>query len=464
MHDAVIVVPGIMGSTLEDINTGKTLWGVGELFKYTARMHADRLRSLAVTEEERSGQLARVKATGLLNIADWLPGLGGMQPYGQIVRRMRQNALHKDAVSTFPYDWRLSVAHNGVLLRRAARAHLDAWRSHHAHQEHRARNPESGPARLLFVAHSMGGLLVRELLRFEDVRDDIRAVLTAGTPFHGSVKAAVMLNSGVGAPVPVDPDLLRAVAPTMPGLYDLLPSYRSLDDGTDMRAPDLQDIVALGGNADLAQASLDWRRQRLSGFSLPGHSMVLGYGHRTLQSYRMTSSGAVGQEYVYMRDGGRVLKKQDGSPRREDRRGDGTVYQFAAHDRGSDAKPIEIRQEHGALVRSSTVVELAAGMLRGLSHPSQLPDMLGEGEIGLEVPEWAPLGGPFDITVTGWDGDALPTCVLREVGSGAVRPVILRPGDGTATAECLLHEPGLYEVEVTGGREPAYRLVLVVER
>lgn len=464
LHDAVIVVPGIMGSALKDANTGETLWGVGELFKYSIRMHADRLRRLAVSEEERAGRLTRVKATGLLNVADWLPGLGGMQPYGQIVWRLSRNALHKDAVSAFPYDWRLSVAHNGSLLRQAALDHLNAWRNHRAHRAYHTNNPESGPARLLFVAHSMGGLLVQELLRFEDVRDDIRAVLTAGTPFQGSVKAAIMLNSGVGAPVPIDPDLLREVAPTMPGLYDLLPSYRSLDDGTDMRAPGLQDFVALGGEAELARASLDWRQQQRNLGFLPEHSMVVGYGNRTLQSYRMTGSGAVGQEYMYVRDGGSVLKDSDGAPRREDRRGDGTVYQFAAHHAHSGVKPIEIRQDHSALIRSSTMVELAVGMLRGLSHPDQLPDMLGEEEIGLEVPEWSPVGDAFTITVSGWDGVVLPTCVLREVGSGAEHYPPLVPGDGTATARFVLHAPGLYEVEVTGGKEPVYRLILVVER
>ncbi|WP_410643373.1 lipase/acyltransferase domain-containing protein [Amycolatopsis sp. lyj-346] len=463
LHDAVIVVPGIMGSTLKDLATGKTLWGVGELFKYSVGMHSDRLRALAVTDRERSGQCVRIEATGVLNVADWLPGLGGAQPYSEIIRRLRKNAVHKNAVMAFPYDWRLSVTHNGALLRTAAQRHLRTWRDHAAHRRYLQSHPEAGPARLLFIAHSMGGLLVRELMRYGDIAREIRAVLTAGTPFQGSVKAAIMLNSGEGAPVPIKPPLLREVAATMPGLYDLLPSYRALDDGRDMRRPGVQDFVALGGREDLARTSFEWR-QGISGSPLPKHSMVVGFGHRTLQSYRMTAAGAVGQEFMYTRDSGdRVLVGSDGVPRREDRQGDGTVYRFAAHLRDSEAALISVRQEHSALIRSSTVGDLAIGMLSGLSHPDELGVMLGDGQLGLDVPEWAEPGKPFPIGVTQWDGKSAPTCIIREVtGSGAVHHLELRPAEGRLTTNYTLHQTGLYEIEVTGGREPVFRLILVV--
>jgi hypothetical protein len=467
LHDAVIVVPGIMGSALKDAESGKQLWGVRKLFQYSARMHADRLRALAVSDEERAGDIGRIEPTGLLNVADSLPGLGSAQPYNQLVKELRRTAVHRSAVLAFPYDWRLSVAYNGVLLADAARRHLKAWREHPAHRHYLSGRPEAGPARILFVAHSMGGLLVRELFCRGGFRDDIRAVLTVGTPFSGSVKAAVMLNSGKGGPLLLPPADLRESVPTMPGLYDLLPSYRALDIGAEMRVPTADDLVALGGRRDLVQETLHWRETRQSTM-LPDHSMVVGLGKRTLQSYRMQSDRAIGQRFMFVRDRSddRVLLDARKRPRTEDRKGDGTVYQFAAHLRGGNAQPVTVFQEHGALARSRTVIDLACGMLRGVRHPDELGSMLGEGGFELEVPEWVEPGVPFTVEVSGWDGALGLRCTAAEVsGLGEVVHLELRPvpgEEGRLVARRAVARPGLYEIEVVGGSEPVTRLVLVV--
>ncbi|MFE5484387.1 hypothetical protein [Streptomyces sp. NPDC056527] len=467
LHDAVIIVPGIMGSALKDVESGKQLWGVRRLFEYSARMHARRLRELAVSDEERTGRTGRVEPTGVLNIAESMPGLGQAQPYNHLVSELRHEALHRSAVLAFPYDWRLSVEHNGGLLATAARRHLEAWREHAAHRHYLGGRPEAGPARIVFVAHSMGGLLVRELLHRGDLRPDIRAVMTVGTPFSGSVKAAVMLNSGKGAPLLLPRTTLRDATRTMPGVYDLLPSYRALDLGLDSRVPTADDLVSLGGRRDLVDETLRWRESR-QGITLPEHSMVVGLGKRTPQSYRMEADAVVGQDSILERDPAddRVLFHPDGRPRRENREGDGTVYQFAAHLPGTREKAISVYQEHGALARSRTVVDLARGMLRGLRHPDELGAMLGNGTFDLDVPEWVEPGSPITIEVSGWDGVFDLHCTAREVSGldevlyPELKPV---PGqDGRLAATCVATRPGLYEIEVVGGSEPVTRLVLVV--
>ncbi|MFD8884654.1 hypothetical protein ACFV0H_19325 [Streptomyces erythrochromogenes] len=49
--------------------------------------------------------------------------------------------------------------------------------------------------RLLFAAHSMGGLVVRAALEQDpELAADTRAVITVGTPFLGSAKAVLPLN------------------------------------------------------------------------------------------------------------------------------------------------------------------------------------------------------------------------------------------------------------------------------
>jgi hypothetical protein len=66
----------------------------------------------------------------------------------------------------------------------------------------------------------MGGLLTRTLPN--DL--DIRATVTLATPFDGAAKAALILNTGRGTPLLLPRERLRAMAKTLPGLHDLLPT------------------------------------------------------------------------------------------------------------------------------------------------------------------------------------------------------------------------------------------------
>ncbi|MER8115443.1 hypothetical protein GTY81_14315 [Streptomyces sp. SID8366] len=468
LHDAVVIVPGIMGSELREAGTGRKLWGVGKLLTYTARAHTDRLRQLAVTEDEREGRTGRVEVTGLLESFELLPGLGSAHPYTAMVAEMRRSVVDPAALLPFPYDWRLSVEHNGALLAAAARRHLDAWRAHPGHRGYLEANPEAGPARLVVVAHSMGGLLTREALHLDPaLRGDIRAVMTVGTPFNGSVKAVLMLNAGKGLPFPVPPAVLRQVAATMPGLYDLLPGYRAFEADGDMRVPGVEDIVALGGRRELAKAAVDRRTSRAE-TTLPEHVTVVGMGQRTWTSYRLADGVALFDRCLFKRyNDGRLLPDAEGRPQRDPRTGDGTVYQYAAQLPGTE-RPVHFYHEHGALIRTRSVLDMASGLMHGLRHPEERGAMLGdEAEFELCAPEWAALGEPFAIEVDGVARGADLECRVRgvdgldELLTPALRPV---PGRaGVLAASCTPDRPGMYEVEVTGGEEPKRRLVPVLD-
>ncbi|MBI0295353.1 hypothetical protein JBE04_13000 [Streptomyces sp. PRKS01-29] len=464
----MVIVPGIMGSELRDAESGRPLWGVKRLVQYTARAHMRALRDLAVTEAEREGRTGRVEVTGLLESAEWMPGLGSAHPYTSLVSEMRSSVVHKDALLAFPYDWRLSVEYNGALLAKAVRRRLEAWRAHPAHRQYLHDNPEAGPARLVVVAHSMGGLLIREVLhRDPTIRDDIRAVMTVGTPFHGSVKAVLMLNSGKGLPLPVPPAVLREVAPTMPGLYDLLPAYRACEEDGDMRVPDIEDIVSLGGRRELAKTTLDWRTSR-SGTTLPEHITVVGLGQRTWTSYRLDGGTAVFARYLFKRyNDGRLLLGREGRAQQDPRTGDGTVYEHAAQLPGT-VRPVHFYHEHGHLIRSRSVLDMASGLMHGLRHPEERGAMLGdESAFALHAPEWAGLHEPFTIEVGGVGRGADLECTVREVSrldeelNPVLRPAPGRPG--VLEAACQPDRPGMYEVEVVGGDEPKRLLVPVLE-
>jgi pimeloyl-ACP methyl ester carboxylesterase len=108
----------------------------------------------------------------------------------------------------FPYDWRLSNEHNAILLEEAL----------------------YGIENVIFVAHSMGGLVASSYLaRSQENRDQVELLITFGTPFIGSTKAIHGFNTGhllewlqnlaIGA------NLKRLAANTV-SAFELLPTSR----------------------------------------------------------------------------------------------------------------------------------------------------------------------------------------------------------------------------------------------
>ena len=86
-RDAVIVIPGIMGSSLVDVETRDVLWGLDDAELVGQRVD-DRaaLRRLAVTDDERAGRTGRVRAGGLLRFPAFAPVLKGFEPYTNCCR------------------------------------------------------------------------------------------------------------------------------------------------------------------------------------------------------------------------------------------------------------------------------------------------------------------------------------------------------------------------------------------
>jgi hypothetical protein len=66
-RDAVIVVPGIMGSELVEVKSGCVLWGLADPQWYvSAWTSGSSLRALGLSDAERAGRYERVTATRLL--------------------------------------------------------------------------------------------------------------------------------------------------------------------------------------------------------------------------------------------------------------------------------------------------------------------------------------------------------------------------------------------------------------
>jgi len=448
-RDAVIILPGIMGSELVEAATGRTLWGLADVGWYVQAWTSGRsLDRLMVTDEERSGHCDRVVARRLLQFPAFAPGLRGFEPYTAIATRARQVAAHPDAVLEFPYDWRLSVEHSAEMLSRAADRHLTRWRAH----------PAGHPdAKLLLVAHSMGGLVAGYFTEVLGWSSSVRALVTLGTPFYGSVKAAHLLSTGRGAPLPMPRRRLRTLAGSLPGLYDLLPSYRCVDERTSARKLTASDVVAIGGDGELATESFVRRERLLGAGGISGSAVlrpVVGVDQETMQSLILADGVITTHPYTLTPGPG-----PDGGVGREDRGGDGTVYREAASPPGSD--PLHLPQTHGALAAR---VEGIAHVCAQITAREKGPWLAGVRHLGLAVPDMVAVADSFDIRVTGCDDPAAVVCRVTDAASGraVAQPLPGRDGDGLR-ARTRVTRPGLYRVEVkTGGLSAVTDLVLAV--
>jgi pimeloyl-ACP methyl ester carboxylesterase len=443
-RDAVVIIPGVMGSELVETATGRTLWGLADASWYaSAWTTGASLASLAVTDEERAGQVGRITARRLLRFPAFAPMLRGFEPYTSMTQRVRRTVRHAAAVLEFPYDWRLSVEHNAHRLVSAAERHLDGWRAHpDGHRD----------ARLVLVAHSMGGLVATYFVAVLGWASAVRAVVTLGTPFYGAAKVAHLLSTGRGAPLPLPRRRLRALALTLPGLYDLLPSYRCVDEGTSARRLTASDVRALGGDGDLAAESFDRRERLLStaGGSSAGLRPLVGIEQETVQSLVLVDGVAEPRTYTCQPDPG-------GAMRRVDRRGDGTVYRESASLPGLD--PLHLPQTHGALAARAEGIAHACAVVTSVEKG---PWLAGAVELGLCVPDLVAAGEPFDISVSGCADPAAATCRVSDAADGRpiAQPLLVRRGDDL-TARVTPPRPGLYRVEVkAGGLSAVSELVL----
>ncbi|MDX2849223.1 hypothetical protein PV342_12290 [Streptomyces sp. PA03-3a] len=465
-QDAIVVVPGIMGSELRDAKTGDLLWGLSVRLLERAWRRGDGLEHLRTTPEELEGSTGRVRATRLLAVPAWAPFLRGVEPYSDLLRTVTEAAAAPEAVLAFPYDWRLPVQHNGALLAAATRQHLEQWRTRVESSADLRALCEDREPRLVFVAHSMGGLVTRAALAHEhDLIPDTRAVITLGTPFLGAAKTAIILNGDRANPTPaLPPRRMQALAATLPGVHDLLPDYRCVDEGLEIARLSPETVEAIGGSKELAARAQEFQtRMRTATPALPGHRAVVGVAQPTVQSLHI-ESGVVHARYEAFRAyaDGELRRDADGIPERHDRAGDGTVYRDSASI-GTPASTTYLPVQHGALAKHSTALRYVHAVLT--EHDEHLGPPMGTGELGLVLPEeGVPAGQAWTLRVTGTTSPAGVTCHVKDAATGrAIARPRLSGRDGALAAQVTLPDTGLYRVSLdSGGNAAVTQLILAI--
>ncbi len=254
-RNPIIVLPGVLGSRLQDTKTDKIVWGaftgdfVDPKTDEGARTIALPMREGVPLLELRDsvvsiGALDRVQLRflgipvtvrayaqilGILGIGGFRDeelGLAGAVDYGDDHFTCFQ----------FHYDWRRDNAESAALL-----YHYILEKREYVFQELKQRFG-SAPENLRFdiIAHSMGGLVLRYMLRYGDAdlpadgslppitwkgAELVDRVILVATPNAGTIQSLIQLVEGyrVG---PFLPEYEARLLGTFPSIYQLLPRSR----------------------------------------------------------------------------------------------------------------------------------------------------------------------------------------------------------------------------------------------
>lgn len=289
IHDMVILLPGITGSVLQ--KDGGDVWALsGKAFASVFLSLGGSLQKLRLGGDDPDVDDIGdgIQATRLMPDAHLVPGLVKIDGYSSISRLIRerfevvpgQAEQNRPAnFFEFPYDWRRDNRVAARKLKRLVDKHLPMWREYHGVND----------AKVILLAHSMGGLVSRYYLECLGGWRDCRALITFGTPYRGSVNALGFLANGYKKAFVDMTEVLRSCT----SVYQLLPIYRMLQAGNDWkRIAEVNEVP--GVNQESAVKALQFHREieaAVTERERTGGSYtivpVVGVDQPTLQSARL---------------------------------------------------------------------------------------------------------------------------------------------------------------------------------
>lgn len=435
LDDLVVVLPGIMGSTLRN-RDGSEVWGtsLGSIVRgVLTRGRA--IKRLALPPGIGDDPAPDgVVAASLMPDIHVIPGIWSVSiGYEALVGWFRdtfdvveEDRAHPERIANFvqfPYDWRLSNRASAVALKQRVEPLLERFRS----------QPGRADARVVFVGHSMGGLVARYYVDVLGGHEITRKVITLGTPHRGALNALETLVNGIRkgfGPFSID---LTQMARTMPSLYQLLPEYACIESPAGLRKTTELSLPDLGSDAVAdAMRFHDELRDATAGDPL-------GYdSHPIIARTQPTSTTA-------RLAGGRIetLRTIDGS----DDGGDGTVPRLSAIPYGvTPSSPIVryIKDKHGALPANLPVLDELEGVL---TATDLIARDLGY-DVGVLLDDIAVAGEPIEATIEAESELLIDATLTTPHGAVLATTIATDRGDDTYEARFDDVAPGSYLVRV----------------
>src|SRR3954447_862364 len=277
-NDLVVVLPGITGSTLgvrgDDGSpaSANLIWGPSGGAVWKLLTGGRSILTKALPEgigDEHPGD--GVKPVALMPDVHVLPGIWTpIRGYDVLVAALEKQGYRRGGnggpatLIPFAYDWRLSNRYNGLRLKAVVEPALERLR---------AQGGAYADAKVVFIGHSMGGLVARWYVEKCGGAEVTRKLITLGTPWRGATDALEQLVNGVKkgiGPLSID---LTAFSRSMPSLYQLLPEYAciSTPDGwaktTEVSVPNVSTAMvadAMAFQTDLQAAESSRAASRTS--------------------------------------------------------------------------------------------------------------------------------------------------------------------------------------------------------
>jgi triacylglycerol esterase/lipase EstA (alpha/beta hydrolase family) len=199
MKDLIVILPGILGSVLQ--KDGKDLWAIsGQAVWQILTKSGEAIHNLRLDQDSPEAESLGdgVKATALIQDTHLIPGFWKIDGYTQTAHLITDNFdvtpgdIYNDSddrAANFyqlPYDWRRDNRANARILKKLIDKRLKCWRE----------NSGAADAKVILMAHSMGGLVSRYYLEVLEGWQDSRALFTFGTPYRGSLQAVNFLANG----------------------------------------------------------------------------------------------------------------------------------------------------------------------------------------------------------------------------------------------------------------------------
>lgn len=208
MVNPVIFVHGIQGSWLKDeypVDYDKAVVWTGILKKKFDALHLHRLDDSVDTNVNR-----------LIMPHQAVPMI-----YEGIIDEIRDEMDGQPYAYAFTYDWRKDNRLSAILLAEFIDRVLKIAG---VHERSAGRKP---PRQVVLIGHSMGGLVIKWCATQIVSSRKIAKIITIATPFKGSLKAVEALLPGARNLFGTEhKKSMRHAARTMPGMYQLLPSWR----------------------------------------------------------------------------------------------------------------------------------------------------------------------------------------------------------------------------------------------
>ncbi|MBW4659745.1 MAG: lecithin--cholesterol acyltransferase [Drouetiella hepatica Uher 2000/2452] len=364
MKDMVIILPGILGSVLQ--KDGKDLWAVsGQAIWQVLTQSGETIHNLKLSQDDPEAESLGdgIRATELIHDTHLIPGFWKIDGYTKTARLITDNFdvtpgdIYNDPDDRaanfyqFPYDWRRDNRANAHILKKLIDKRLKCWRE----------TSGASDAKVILMAHSMGGLVSRYYLEVLEGWQDSRALFTFGTPYRGSLKAVNFLANGYKQLFLDLTDVMRSLT----SIYQLLPIYKVINiNGEYHRIAEVDNLPNI--NKLKAQDALAFHReieaaverhlkdeQYLKSFTVVP---ISGTQQPTLQSAVLTNGTLTATE-----DLPAILKD-----RSDLGDGDGTVPKVSSIpiERSQNLDNFFIAEQHGALQNQAQVLDNLLNVLR----------------------------------------------------------------------------------------------------